>query len=436
MIEETEKLRILKYSGENVKRLKFAELNPDENFVVVAGNNAQGKTSLLDSIMMALGGGDKLGPRPIHDGEGSATVELDFGKFKVTRKITGGGTRLVIEGANGERFDKPQTLLDELVGKISFDPLEFANMKAADQITTLKELAGLDFDKLNAERKEKYGVRTALNADLRRESTIAAGMHRFPDAKPVDVEEILKDQRKAQEHNQAVEARAVQVKQLEQVAKSLKDDENRIAGEIERIKQSLKNKEEELAKKQADYKLKIEEAADAHAKIKDDEKIDLDVFANKMTEAKEANDKVAANEQWEAQNKKVNELKKETKALSDRIAEIDKEKAEIVANAKFPIPEISFDDERGVMYEGREFANASDAQRLKASVSIGVALHPKMPIILVRHGSDLDTNNLRMLHQLAIEKDAQIWVERVGEEGPASVIIEDGLVKEEKTLKI
>lgn len=436
MNPENEKLRILKLTGENVKRLRFVELNPDENFIVVAGNNAQGKTSLLDSIMMALGGGNKLGPRPIHDGEGSASIELDFGKFKVKRSITQGGTRLVIEGANGERFDKPQGLLDEMIGKVSFDPLEFANMQPKEQVATLKQLAGLDFDALDDEREAKYAARTAVNADLRRESTLAQQMRRHPEAKPVDIDAIFAEQREAQEHNQAVEKRAENVRDLERAVESLKAKANSLNDEIERIKAGLAKKEEDLKAAEAEHKVKVDEAAEAKAKIAKDSKKDIDVFAERVRAAQIENEKVSENKRWEEQARKVNDIKKNAKELSDRIEAIDAQKASMVANAKFPIPEISFDDARGVMYEGREFANASDAQRLKASVSIGVALHPQMPIILVRHGSDLDTNNLRLLHQLAIEKDAQIWVERVGEDGPASVIIEDGVVKEEKKLKI
>ena len=39
--------------------------------------------------------------------------------------------------------DGPQEMLDKLVGRLSFDPLEFMGMDNADQLKMLKDIAGL-----------------------------------------------------------------------------------------------------------------------------------------------------------------------------------------------------------------------------------------------------------------------------------------------------
>jgi recombinational DNA repair ATPase RecF len=49
-------MRIVKLQAENVKRLVCVEIEPSGNLIVVGGKNGNGKTSLLDSIMMALAG--------------------------------------------------------------------------------------------------------------------------------------------------------------------------------------------------------------------------------------------------------------------------------------------------------------------------------------------------------------------------------------------
>ena len=54
--------KILKLTAENLLRLKAVEITPDGELVVVGGRNAQGKTSVLDAIEMALGGKRKIPP--------------------------------------------------------------------------------------------------------------------------------------------------------------------------------------------------------------------------------------------------------------------------------------------------------------------------------------------------------------------------------------
>ena len=47
---------IVTLEAENIKRLKAVEITPEGNLVVVGGKNAQGKSSVMDSIAYALGG--------------------------------------------------------------------------------------------------------------------------------------------------------------------------------------------------------------------------------------------------------------------------------------------------------------------------------------------------------------------------------------------
>lgn len=436
MSEPIEPLRILKFTGENVKRLSFVELDPDANFVVIAGKNTQGKSSILEAIKMALGGADKIGARPIHDGASSAKVELDFGRFKVTRTVSGGGTKLTIEGADGARYDRPQSLLDDFIGSISFDPLEFKDMNKKDQVKTLMGLVGLDFTQMDADRKAAYQQRASVNSDHRREDTIKTGLLRYPGLELIDVEAITSDLKGAAEHNAQIERKREGVEGLKRDHQQLAEDTNKLKDEITRIEQGLAAKKEALVSAEQNGANKIKQIAEATAKLDECQPKDLSTFEARMKEAKENNDKVADTNKWEEQNKRVLALKSESNELGKKIKDIDEAKAKAVAKAKFPISGLAFDDEAGVIYEGREFTEASDAQKIRVSVSIGVALHPKMPICLVKNGAMLDIDHLRLLHQLAIEKKAQIWVERVGEDGPASVIIEDGTVKEEKQLKI
>jgi hypothetical protein len=64
---------------------------------------------------------------------------------------------------------------------------------------------------------------------------------------------------------------------------------------------------------------------------------------------------------------------------------------------------------------------------LRVSVAIGLALNPKLRVLLIRDGSLLDEDSLRLIGEMAEKADAQLWIERV-EDGGATVIIEDGSI--------
>ena len=65
-------------------------------------------------------------------------------------------------------------------------------------------------------------------------------------------------------------------------------------------------------------------------------------------------------------------------------------------------------------------------------MAIGLALNPKLPVLLIRDGSLLDEDHLEMLAKMAEDADAQVWIERVGDKDKTAVVIEDGAVKDEE----
>jgi len=128
-------------TAENVKRLVAVEISPTGNVQIIAGKNGAGKTSVLDSIWFALGGGPaaKGTTKPIRDGQDSARVTLDLGELRVTRTWTGGKSTLSVESAEGAVYGSPQKMLDALVGRLSFDPLAFAQQDERTQLASLLE---------------------------------------------------------------------------------------------------------------------------------------------------------------------------------------------------------------------------------------------------------------------------------------------------------
>ena len=182
-------MRILKLVAENVKRLTAIEIVPKDGAVVIGGPNEAGKTSVLDSIMMVLGGAGTHPPKPIREGAKKATIAVDIGddkgvKLTVRKEIKAKGTvNLVVESADGKVQRSPQAMLDAIVGAISFDPLAFARMKPAAQIETLRALdPSLDFSKMDERRGELYEERRVINRQAKEASAVASDLQFFPNA--------------------------------------------------------------------------------------------------------------------------------------------------------------------------------------------------------------------------------------------------------------
>ena len=83
--------KIIKLSAENVMGVKAVEISPDGAVIVIGGKNGQGKSSVLNSIMMALGGKKAIPRKPIRDGEKKAEIMVELDEVNVYLRFTNDG---------------------------------------------------------------------------------------------------------------------------------------------------------------------------------------------------------------------------------------------------------------------------------------------------------------------------------------------------------
>ncbi len=167
-------LRILGLRVSNYKRVVAIDLRPDGRSVLVGGDNAQGKTSLLDSIADALGGA-KRGSKTdlaLRTGSVKGEVRVDLGDYVVIRTWTPSSDKLVVESPPGSPLKSPQAVLDKLVGDLSFDPLAFARQDAKTQAETLRRISGLDTREIDTRRATAYTERTRINGDVKTQRAV------------------------------------------------------------------------------------------------------------------------------------------------------------------------------------------------------------------------------------------------------------------------
>jgi len=161
-------MKILRLTAENILKLKAVEITPDGNTVIISGKNAAGKSSVLNAIWLALGGGEasRAIEHPLRLGEAEGEVELDLGDIIVRREYSGDRSRLIVENKAGARFGSPQGMLDELIGRLAFDPVAFSQLDGKKQVEALRQVTGLDFTGLDRERLEVYNDRNMVNRAL------------------------------------------------------------------------------------------------------------------------------------------------------------------------------------------------------------------------------------------------------------------------------
>src|SRR6202035_4916542 len=156
-------LRIYELRAENFKRLSAVTIRPDGSVIIISGKNGAGKSSAIDAIAVAIGGKKAAPAEPIRKGQDKAEINLDLGRYKVRRTFhrdaDTGETRsaLYLEQADGTRPRSPQAMLDDLMGELAFDPLDFLRKPAKDRFDTLKLLVPeVDFDGIARQRQAAY----------------------------------------------------------------------------------------------------------------------------------------------------------------------------------------------------------------------------------------------------------------------------------------
>jgi len=432
-------MKIISLQAENVKRLRAVNITPDGSLVVISGENGAGKSSVLDAIEMALGGKSAIPEEPIHRGKRNARIVADLGEIIVERTFTvGGGSKLVVKDRDGATQKSPQQLLDSLVSSVSFDPLEFALMAPKDQDRVLRALVGIDFSDLEADRRTLYESRSAVNRDVKRLEAKLDGLpvvdRDVPDEE-VSVADLLAEMQEteqAEERSRSLEASA---EKYSQEASALVREASELQVKIDSWKRQIEETEAEIRKMFAEAAELAEKRNEIRSKLQEETPIRggaISSIRERIASADHTNRLVRAKRERAAVKTELEQAQARARDLTEAIEGIDREKSESLEKAKYPIPGLSL-DEGGVLLDGLPFEQACTSAKIRASIAIGAALNPKLRVLLVRRGNDLDATRMRDVAAMAEELGLQIWMERIESSGMPAVVIEDGEVLESNT---
>lgn len=420
-------MRIIRLQAEGFKRLVAVDITPEGDLVEIRGNNGNGKSSVLDAIFAALAGADGAPVMPVRDGEEAAVIRLDLGELIVTRYFTAHGTTgLKVTNQEGFEAKSAQTMLDKLVGRISFDPLEFLSLKPSEQAEELRKLVSLDVD-LDAMVKandEDYAARRDVNRDaqsVKSQLDALGGERHVPEDAP-DRDALLASMEGASATNTTIErerdsrtAKAAEMDELE-------NDLDQLAGQILEMQQRFSEGKELLATGR-ELLEKAEPLADP---------VDVTALREQLLEADRIAENRRVNEQRKGLAEQHESLVARAAALTDAMDRRKRQRATAISQAKMPVEGLALTvDDVGkldVEYGGVPFSQASDAERLRVAAAVAMAANPELRVLRLKDASLLDKGGVETLRELAKAHDFQIWAEFVGDEGPG-IIMEAGEVR-------
>ena len=410
------------------KRISAVAIDADtQNPIILSGDNAQGKTSILDAIEWALtrGGAD----RPIRNGADSATVALTLTDgtnrvFTVRRKAKGANQYLDISTADGAKMPSPQKFLDSLVGSLAFDPEAFTRLKPKEQADALRIAVGLDTSDLDADYKTAYAQRTEANRmkdnaeKLYKACPVVAGP---PREKQSAADIIAERDRLAAE----LKTREAAQELMEETADAIVETQQLITeleAKLETARKNLAKLQQDNEQQEAAYKQR------ANDTVEHEQKIEACTIALRNIDA--------ANSEIDAHNRALEDRKAKEEAyraalerattLDNEVKRIQSEKEARIAAAKFPVPGLAIEDDT-VLVNDVPFSDLNTAERIKISTLIAMSQNPELKVIFVREGALVSRANLAVLADLAKAHDCQLWLEKFSEEPEEnSIHIEDG----------
>ena len=422
-------LNIVALEAENVKCLHAIRIQPDGSAVILGGDNAAGKSSVLDCIGAAIQGKKACPGEPVRHGTEAAKIVLDLGKIIVKRTFRASGTTtLVVENKDGSIFKSPQALLDGLYSHITIEPERLLNDVGARK-ALVEQVSGADLEAQQAERQRLYDERTAHNRETKR---LRAHAESLEGRLSVPLDEVPGEELsvlKLMEEVDAISERNQDRAEVQRVRERRQEAHGLVARRLEGADMDILAAQKALKDTQEHKAQLVEMAREIVAEIEAWETLPeletTDHISAQLAQTETVNADVrTANEIIDAEGGAA-ESKTKAEACTEGIAEIDQAQSVAISGALDQVEDLTWRD-GDLFFEDLPFDQRSTTEQLRLVMALAMAANPHLRVILVRNGSLLDERNLDTILAMAEAAGYQVWMERVGQDVHTTVHIEDG----------
>jgi DNA repair exonuclease SbcCD ATPase subunit len=407
-------MRIIRLQINNVLNLRAIDVRPAKNVNKVSGKNGAGKSNFLETIRFSLLGKRAMPAKPLKNGakKGDIVVELD--DYIINVKITANGEYWNVTDKEGKPVASPQSLLKDIVGPVSFDPLALLDDDPKKLRQVLLELVGVKLDDFDTKIKKVRDDRTLVGRAVDRSKALCDACVHHEDApkEEVSVAELSLKLQDANDLNNEIktvgsdiDAARVRIKNCE--------------GKIEELKQLILTEEEDI-KKAVKY-------------LKTFTIVDTAAITAQINNAEQTNKKVRDNKAYIERKKQAAKDSEEYEALSEQIEELETAKSEALQKAKMPIPGLGVDD-NGVTYTDTQYgtrplSQVNKAKRIEIGTAIHIAMNPNLRVMFV-DGNSFDEATEKAIESAVKDADYQLFEEVVDDTTETGIMLVDGTLKE------
>jgi DNA repair exonuclease SbcCD ATPase subunit len=430
-------MRISKLSVQNIGRISNFTMSPDGKSVTIKAPNGSGKTTILNSIALALSQkvGKEIMPEMVKQGEKEGVIKMEFDNgLIVERTVRSDNTTKKLTIKNSDGTTMTQTDLDRMWNMISFKletEIDYDILVKAANIDLLP--VQTEIASLIQKRRDAKAVRD--NAEAVFKSKVVPA-----DDCPTEIipmSEVLKIQ---QEKNEFEKKNFEIIQAWEKNTESLKHEYNEaergiidksneinaIKEQIEKLQESLKNTEVTFSKVMSQKVLK--------------ETLYLEALKAKpvLPEWTGATDIDAEASRIEENNRLVKMYKEHTEAKTEldnknfavrqseaMVTAAVTKMSKMIADADYGMDGLSINpDTKQVLFNGLPFGSRSKAEGLMVGLEWLAKRNPEMKFATTCQIEDfLDDENFEKFHARANELGIQIINEQVRSIDPSAIVI-------------
>ena len=413
----------------NFQKITDIEIAPgDRSLLLIGGNNAQGKTSVLQAMSAALGGGSEKPDRPVRKGEDYAEIiiELDGGETVVTKTFTKEGkASLKVVTQEFGKISAPQKALDRLVGSRFLDPLAFTRLSESEQRDELIKVVkiDLDLDKNAKDRKRVFEARTNSNRDVKRLTAESASFGKLPTIpEKMEMSKLL-------EKIGRLQSTASQAEKAADDIAALKSDTVQKDFAVEQLEAELAT----AKARQAEARKRLDTDRETLANVASiDVRGEMKKVRDQMDECESHNAEISVLESnaraAESVAGKLFEAESTAGDLDRQLKALDKAKSDALGAAKMPVEGLSLSDS-AVLLNGVPLSQASGAEAIQLSLAIASATSPQIRDVWIQDGSLLDYERQCQVKEFAEANDLRVWLEVVGDKHEDCLVIEEGAIR-------
>lgn len=464
-------MKISKIKISNLFGIKEQEL--DGKSIEISGNNGLGKTSILDSIRLALTNSSSR-DYIVKNGEteGEIFIETDTGITIDRKKRTNSSDYKSIKN-NGKEIQSPETFLKEIFTEMQLNPIEFTNMSKQEQNRAILDLIEFDWDinwikeqfgeipegidysqnilqvleDIQAEDSPYYKERQNINRDIRNKTAFIEDIaktipenYNIEKWKKFDLTAKLKELMTIKEKNSQIEEAKFFISSYDNRIKgyeadrqiSISAEEKNIQIEKESLEKEIVTMEEKIKadkEKLITLKSKLEDkkkiidleyekkvaALDESIKraktFADEEKTDITKLQEECDLAEKMKSHINEYERMSYLQDEISNLKERSEKLTDKIELARDLPGEILKIAKLPIEGLSVKNGLALV-NGVPVSGLSEGEKLMLCIDITLSKNNNLKLILLDGVEKLSEENREKVYKKCIDSGLQFIATR------------------------